>query len=370
MIGCLAAVVLLVAFEAPAVPGRAALIAVLLPVCAVACYLFAVPLAGSPPPPTTVIATATAGATVILACGHVLGASGFPWVLPLAAMLAAAHAAALWPVQLIWPLGAALAFAGSWLPVQIMQALGTPSMLPGRPGLWIALTDTGMTVLCAASLYAQVWMCEVAERLDRARRTERTVAVTVERQRFAAELHDIQGHTLQVIALKSELAERLAGTDPALAAEQMREVQALARQALGDTRDIVQGYRGVSLGTEVANAARVLAAAGVASSVAPASGLPALPPSVEKLFGLVVRECTTNVLRHSSASRCEISLTAEPEGVMLRFINDAPLTEAAGPLGGLAGLSDRLAAAGGRLRSAHTAETFSVSATLPLPAAP
>lgn len=300
------------------------------------------------------IVAAAAGATGILAYGHVLGSGGFPWVLPLAAVLAATHAGAQRPARLVWPVGAGLAFAASW-----------PA---GEATLQAALTDSGMTVLCAASLYAQIWICEVAERLDHARHVERSAAVTGERQRFAAELHDIQGHNLQVIALKSELAERLAETDPVQAAMQMREVQALARQALGDTRDIVQGYRAVSLGTEVTNAARVLAAAGVTPSIEPSAGLPPLPPAVEKLLGLVVRECTTNVLRHSSASRCEISLAAEPGAVVLRFVNDAPIAGPTGPAGGLAGLSDRLTAAGGCLRTAPTTDAFEVSATLPLPA--
>jgi two-component system sensor histidine kinase DesK len=231
-----------------------------------------------------------------------------------------------------------------------------------------AVQDVAIGSLAAAALYAQVWALGVAERLDVARRLESAAAVTDERLRFAADLHDIQGHSLQVIALKSELAERLATADPARAAAEMREVQALARQTLGDTREVVRGYRAVSLDTEISNAGRVLAAAGIDCSLSRAADLPSLPSSVENLLGLVVRECTTNVLRHSAARQCAVSLAAGGGTVVLSFTNDAPLDEAPGPAGGLAGLADRLAAVGGRLAVDGAPERFTVSACVPVSA--
>lgn len=355
LVGCLIGVVAIIAFEPPSPAAKSVVFAVLVPVCVVAGRLFAVAVLGTPPPPAAVTAVAAVGAAGILLYSGAVGYGGFPWALPLAALLAAVHAGARWPAVVVWPSGVALAFgaslAGSWS--------------IGRAALSDALTDAGITALCAVSLYAQVWMSTVAERLDQAR----TTAVTGERQRFAAELHDIQGHNLQVIALKSELAERLAGTDPAQAVALMRDVQALARQALGDTRALVRGYRAVSLDTEIANSARVLDAAGIESSISPAGDRPSLPPAVENLLGLVVRECTTNVLRHSTARRCEISLNSEAGTVVLRFVNDGPLDGPAGPTGGLVTLRERLAAAGGGLRSTGTADSFTVTASLPVAAA-
>ncbi|BCJ40720.1 histidine kinase [Actinoplanes ianthinogenes] len=358
MIGCLLAVVVILGVDLSAVPAQAArglVFVVLLLVCAVAGGLFAVPVLGTPVPPAGLIVVAGAGAAGILLGAHVIGVGGFPWALPLAALIAAVLAGSGSRRWMVLPVGGLLAFG--------IVLAGSRSI--GPAALRAALTDAGITVLCAAALYAQVWMCEVAERIERARRAERSAAVTGERQRFAAELHDIQGHHLQVIALKSELAERLAQTDPARALAEMRDVQALARQALGDTRELVQGYRAVSLETEIANAARVLDAAGIRSSIAPADGLPGLPPAMENLLGLVVRECTTNVLRHSAARRCEISLTARDGGVALRFANDAPLDARAGPDGGLAGLRERIAAVGGHLQATRTADRFTVDAAVP-----
>ena len=120
-----------------------------------------------------------------------------------------------------------------------------------------------LLAITAATMLGLLWGWEVAARLERARRLSAELAVADERLRFAADLHDIQGHHLQVIALKSELAARLARTDPARAAAEMEEVQRLAAKALDDTRAVVQGYRRTSLDEEIANATRVLAAAGI-----------------------------------------------------------------------------------------------------------
>ena len=115
----------------------------------------------------------------------------------------------------------------------------------------------------AGGLAAARWFWELVHRLEAARRLEGQLAVADERLRFAADLHDIQGHHLQVIALKSELATRLAEADPPAAAAQMAEVQEHARTALADTREVVQGYRQTPLTEELANATRVLEAAGI-----------------------------------------------------------------------------------------------------------
>jgi hypothetical protein len=145
----------------------------------------------------------------------------------------------------------------------------------------------------------------------------------------------------------------------------MRQVQALARQALGDTREIVSGYRRVALNTEIGNATRVLAAAGVDCRMARAPELPALSAPVEHLLGLVVREGTTNVIRHSAATRAGITLAAEAGGVRLRFTNDAPLPDVSGPAGGLAGLAARFADVGGQVGWRRAPDQFAVDAFLP-----
>jgi two-component system sensor histidine kinase DesK len=358
--GCILLVALLVTLDAPR--GRPAVLAAVLVVSAVAGHLFAVGVLGvrtlSTPVMAALVAVAALAAGGILVESRMRDVGGYPAALPVAELIAAVWAGCGWPRRRI-------AAAGIGLPI---AASAGASALTGTPPWGPILIDTAITVMAALGLYAQVIFLVVAERLDQARRLERVAAVSDERLRFAADLHDIQGHSLQVIALKSELAQRLTPTDPARAAAEMRDVQELARKALGDTRKVVQGYRAVSLDTEITNATRVLAAAGIAASLSRPEDPPALPSPVEKLFGLVVRECTTNVLRHSAASRCDVALTVEDGGVRLRFSNDAPLDAPAGPAGGLAGLAERLAAEGGRLVTRGTADAFTVDAHLPVPA--
>jgi two-component system sensor histidine kinase DesK len=359
MVACLAAVAGLVVAQ-PDVPRAITAPAVLL-VCLVSGRLFAVEVLYKYRPRygamVTMVVVAAAAAGGILALARAAGTGGFAWVLPLAALAAAVWAGTPWPRWFVGPAAAALALgasaAGSW----------SAGAAPWQP----AAIDTAIAALCAAGLYAQVWVQAVAERLDAARKMEREMAVYDERLRIAADLHDIQGHNLHVIALKSELAQRLSEAEPARAAAEMRDVQELARQALGDSRELVWGHRAVSLDTEMSNAARVLAAAGIEASLSRPPDVPPLPAPVAKLLGLVVRECTTNVLRHSAAKRCDVALTVDDGTAHLRFTNDLPLGGPAGPAGGLAGLADRLAAAGGRLEAQGTPDAFAVSAYLPTP---
>jgi two-component system sensor histidine kinase DesK len=368
-VACLLAVAGLVVGELAAAAGDppavfvAATVAVLA-VCSAAAVLVAQAVLGRPalrPGQRLAVAASAvplAGGLVVLS--RVVAEGGFPWPLPLAVLLAAAHAAADGRWWTVWPIGLGLAVAASLLGSWWGGALSWSG----------ALVDAGTVAAAAWGLLAQVWMLRVAERLDRARGLESAAAVTGERLRFAADLHDIQGHSLQVIALKSELAERLAGVDPQRAVAEMREVQVLARQALGDTRAVVQGYRRVTLETEMSNAARVLAAAGIDCRIEAGGGVPDLPEEAATLFGLVVRESTTNVLRHSAARSCTIALISGVGHPHLRIRNDTPLGERLGPPGGLTTLADRLARAGGALRWHAAADEFTVEAHLPAEAAP
>jgi two-component system sensor histidine kinase DesK len=302
----------------------------------------------------------------LLTAGALAGATGYAG--------AVATGTPLWPAVALPALLTAAVLTGTRLPRRpvtaialaltgLLTVLATGGAEAGR--WWAAATAVAATALCAAALMAQVWVWEVASRTDRDRVREAEAAVLRERLRFAAELHDIQGHSLQVIVLKSELAARLAAADTPRAVAQMREVEALAREALRDTREVAHGYRVVSLETEIGNAVRVLDAAGVRCR----TDLPAigeLPAPAERLLALVVREATTNVIRHSSARDAEIALTATAGAVNLSVRNDGPLSSEDGAGGGLTGLAQRFASAGGALRWRRGAAQFTVDAHLPL----
>ncbi|WSA42139.1 histidine kinase [Streptomyces sp. NBC_01808] len=236
--------------------------------------------------------------------------------------------------------------------------------------LYAALFPAGLVAFSVWMLLGPLWAWDVAGRLDRARRLEAEVAVKDERLRFAADLHDIQGHHLQVIALKSELAARLAERDPARAAAEMRDVRQLAADALHDTRAVVHGYRSTTLDDEIANATRVLAAADIDARMTldPAAVAAGRAAPARHLLGLVVREATTNVLRHSSARRAEVDYRLAGGLARLRFSNDGASEPSAAsrPSGsGLPGLAERLRAAGGELTWARDGDRFEVVASLP-----
>lgn len=240
-------------------------------------------------------------------------------------------------------------------------------------GGWLGavLLPPALLAITAATMLGLLWGWEVAARLERARRLSAELAVADERLRFAADLHDIQGHHLQVIALKSELAARLADADPARAAAEMREVQRLAIDTLQDTRAVVQGYRRTSLDEEIANATRVLAAAGIDArlQVDPAADSDRLSETSRNLLGLLMREATTNVLRHSQARHTEVDYRVEAGMARLRVGNDGAVAGPSASRGtGLDMLAERLAAVGGTLTREHDGDRFVVAASLPLDA--
>ncbi|WP_371598740.1 sensor histidine kinase [Streptomyces sp. NBC_00564] len=257
--------------------------------------------------------------------------------------------------------------------VAVAAVLGGIVALASGDGLVHATAFPAVMVASVAWItLGMLWGWDVAGRLNRARGLAAELAVKDERLRFAADLHDIQGHHLQVIALKGELAARLVEADPARAAAEMKDVQRLATDALTDTRAVVQGYRRTSLDAEIANAARVLAAADIDARlhIEPADA-DRLPTAGRHLLGLVMREATTNVLRHSQARRAEVDYRLTNGFARLRVSNDG----AAGPPRsgmdtgtGLRTLAERLEAAGGDLTWEHEEDSFVVAASLPVKA--
>lgn len=238
--------------------------------------------------------------------------------------------------------------------------------IAGDWGLRAVLFPPGLVAFVAWAALGMLWAWDVAERLNAARQLAAQLAVAQERLRFAADLHDIQGHHLQVIARKGELAARLATLDPARAATEMREVQQLATDALKDTRAVVQGYRRTTLDDEIANAAKVLAAAEiqVEMNLSPAVG--ELPDFGRHLLGLVVREATTNMLRHSQARSAEVDYRLTDGLAWLEVRNDGATAPSESPGTGLRSLAERLRAAGGELKWERKHERFIVAASLPV----
>ncbi|MFI9407127.1 sensor histidine kinase [Nocardia sp. NPDC052316] len=199
-----------------------------------------------------------------------------------------------------------------------------------------------------------VWGLRVVEELDRAKGVEAELQVAEERLRFARDLHDIVGRGFSAIAVKSELAAVLSRSGKAdRAAAEMDEVKTLAVESMGQMRELVRGYRGIDLMTEVAGARSLLSAVGCRLVV---QGDPAnVPARFHEVAAWVVREGTTNIVEHSAATSAVLTLGAA--GMSLR--NDCPHGPA-GERSGLRGLAERLAPLGASLDVRASPDEFTL----------
>ncbi|WP_346621936.1 sensor histidine kinase [Blastococcus montanus] len=242
---------------------------------------------------------------------------------------------------------------------------GTP--LPGAVAQGAVLTVAVLSVVLAFRF--SVWVLDVVREMARSREAQLQLAVAEERLRFARDLHDVMGRDLSTIAVKSQLAGELVRRDQPGAAEELADIARIAEGSLREVREVVRGYRSADLAGELAGARSVLRAAGVACTVVGEDAGAALPVQVHTALGWVVREAVTNVLRHSHAAECAISLSVTPEEVRLSVVNDGAGEADPGWGTGLTGLAERLAGLGGRLRARAERGRFLLDATLPRAAA-
>ncbi|MFD9305291.1 sensor histidine kinase [Streptomyces sp. NPDC060048] len=248
-------------------------------------------------------------------------------------------------------------------------ALGLPAGESAGLAVGVLLTSL---FLCAACGFSG-WLLNTVYELDHAREVQAQLAVAEERLRFGRDLHDVMGRNLAVIALKSELAVQLARRERPEAVDQMIEVQRIARESQKEVRDVVRGYREADLSVELEGARGVLRAAGMDCRVEFEADHE-LPAEAQSALGWVVREATTNVLRHGDARSCVIRLTTEERTGALTLVveNDGAPKAPAGPPGsGLAGLRERLAALDGTLEAGPVGGgRFRLRAEIPGPAGP
>ncbi|MEO8011286.1 MAG: sensor histidine kinase, partial [Dokdonella sp.] len=175
----------------------------------------------------------------------------------------------------------------------------------------------------------------------------RRLAALAERERIGRDLHDLLGHTLSLVALKSELAGKLIDRDVHAARREIDEVTRVSRDALAQVRRAVTGIRAAGLGAELASAKLMLESDGVMFRYA--LGDASLPPHVETVLALTVRESITNILRHARAARAEVSLETRADEVRLVITDDGRGSDVV-PGNGLTGMRERVEALGGTLR--------------------
>ncbi|MGW6442349.1 sensor histidine kinase [Lentzea sp. NPDC055074] len=242
--------------------------------------------------------------------------------------------------------------------VLLALAGGAWMLLTAPPGhaLFISL----MLQFLVGAFRSTLWMLRIVWELDRSREVRANLAVAEERLRFARDLHDVVGRNLSAVALKADLAAQLARRDRSAAAiDEMLEVRQIAQDSLDELRAVVSGYRTADLAAELAGARSLLASAGIDCRVI---GEVTVEGDQAAALGWAVREGVTNVLRHSEAGTCTITL----RGKVLTMTNDGATSSSFRFGSGLTGLHERIAALGGTVTATPEApHRFVLTVELP-----
>lgn len=277
-----------------------------------------------------------------------------------------------------------LAFTdGSWMVISVYAAamigelrparsavicLGTFAAAAAATGFALAqplfFTASGalMMVMIGAACISREALADKNRALVAAQGEVKHMAATAERERIGRDLHDLLGRSLTLIAIKADLAVKLSSRDPVRAATEMREVASAAREALGEVRAAVSGMMDASFARELAGARTALAAAEIDGRVE--GEFTDIDLGSGAVLAMTLREAVTNVIRHSGARSCRISLVRGDDGFELRVSDDgdgALLQEG----NGLGGLRSRLTAAGGTLSVAGGSSGTCLVARIP-----
>ncbi|GAA2089828.1 sensor histidine kinase [Brevibacterium salitolerans] len=306
---------------------RALGIAGLLGFCCVYLYAYVRPRLLPARPLWVSTSVYTAG---MAACAALAAPTGGPGVL-----IASTYVCALWLFTHPWrrglPVAAAVLLATVALTVLVTQ--------DPAERFWIIVPLSLSALTIALVRYA-------VGRDERTRTLREELTLARQREAFAREVHDVLGHSLTVISMKTQLAARLVRSDPDRAQEELAAILALTRESIEESRSVVSRTAPLTLDDQLAAAARALRAAGITADLPPASATDALSARADALFAACLREATTNVLRHSGARTVRVCV--EPD--RLRVVDDGVGGAAGDPRGhGLAGMRARAQAASATL---------------------
>ena len=251
----------------------------------------------------------------------------------------------------------------SLVPAVAVWVLDTQAMhWPWQPVVWVVVITLAVSVGNHSMWTGLRKNAELRLSHDEVRR----LAASAERERIGRDLHDLLGHTLSMVALKSELAGRLMERDPGAASREIAEVARVAREALSQVRSAVSGIRAAALASEFASARLLLETAGVRFEYW--CDPKPLPSEIETCLALVLREAVTNIQRHACANRVEVTVIVGLEKAVMR-IRDDGRGGVNGYGNGLTGMRERIVAKGGELWiESPRGKGTGVEVRLPLPA--
>ena len=217
-------------------------------------------------------------------------------------------------------------------------------------------------IMTGVSVYMSRELVESNLRLVASQTQAKRLAATAERERIARDLHDLLGHTLTVIAVKSDLASKVIDDDPGRAKQELKDIHQTTREALSDIRAAISGIKNMSLTSELANAKMALASADISSEVRTFSE--EFPEHIGAALAMLVKEGVTNIIRHAEAEHCEIHVSCENETAQLVIKdNGRGITGKEGS--GITGMRNRVAALKGHLEIAGDDGT-TIRAFIPL----
>ncbi|MEW2129453.1 sensor histidine kinase [Streptomyces sp. NPDC005435] len=282
----------------------------------------------------------------------------------------------------------AYTLGGAWLGLFVYLSVACGATLPPRATYWAIPASAGLmylvglhtdkaeardllllVVLIGFAMVGVGQLVRTTVELRKARATVAQLAANEERLRLARDLHDLLGHSLSLITLKSELAGRMLPGEPEKAAQQVADIERVSRQALVDVREAVTGYRRPRLAAELAGTQVALTAAGVVCEVPAEPDLTGVPEDAEAALAWTLREAVTNVVRHSGADRCAVELlrrqTLDGPVLELTVQDNGSGGSGAVPGNGLTGLTERLETAGGTLEAGRAGRGFRLVARVP-----
>lgn len=220
------------------------------------------------------------------------------------------------------------------------------------------IVPAGVTAVLTGFMFPNQRFYGLVAELEEARERDAELAVIRERMRFASDLHDIQGHTLHVVKLKIALAQKLVHSDTERVEQELREVHALVSDTITQTKELAYAQRRLNLSAELENAKNLFEAAGIRVRVDRTAEVDA---RAGELLGQVLRETTTNILRHAQAEQVRITLSESGIAIVNDGVREAPLPE----LRGLATLRERVVGNGGELTVEQKDGRFLTAAAFP-----